>query len=66
MIMTSQKKLQEEYFAAYPERKEAYCQWLKDEKTGFVMTIDTVSRNLYSINHFSAPDELYDKTIHHN
>jgi len=32
ILMESQNKLHEDYFAAYPEIKEAYCQWLEDEK----------------------------------
>jgi hypothetical protein len=32
MIMESQNKLHEDYFAAYPEIKEAYCQWLEENK----------------------------------
>ncbi|MBK5194113.1 MAG: hypothetical protein JJE07_13080 [Flavobacteriaceae bacterium] len=32
MIMESQNKLHKDYFAAYPEIQEAYCQWLEDEK----------------------------------
>jgi len=32
MIMESQNKLHEDYFAAFPEIKEEYCQWLEAEK----------------------------------
>jgi len=32
MIMESQNKLYEDYFAAYPEIQEAYCKWLKENK----------------------------------
>ena len=32
IIMESQNKLHEDYFAAYPEIQEAYCQWLEDNK----------------------------------
>lgn len=32
MIMESQNKLHEDYFAAFPEIRKAYCQWLEDEK----------------------------------
>ena len=32
MIMESQNKLHEDYFASYPEIKKAYCQWLEDGK----------------------------------
>jgi len=32
MIMESQNKLHEDYFAAYPEINEAYCQWLEENK----------------------------------
>ncbi|MDT0648446.1 DUF6730 family protein [Zunongwangia sp. F260] len=31
MIMESQNILYEDYFAAYPEIKENYCQWLEEE-----------------------------------
>jgi hypothetical protein len=31
-IMESQNKLYEDYFAAYPEIQEAYCQWLEENK----------------------------------
>ncbi|MDT0649904.1 DUF6730 family protein [Autumnicola edwardsiae] len=32
MIMESQNKLYEDYFAAYPEIQEAYCEWLEGER----------------------------------
>ncbi len=32
MIMESQNKLHEDYFAAFPEIKEGYCLWLEAEK----------------------------------
>jgi len=32
MIMESQNKLHEDYFAAYPEIQEAYCKWLEENK----------------------------------
>jgi len=32
MIMESQNKLHEDYFAAFPEIREAYCQWLEENK----------------------------------
>ncbi len=32
MIMESQNKLHEDYFSAYPEIQEAYCQWLEENK----------------------------------
>ena len=32
MIMESQNKQYEDYFASYPEIQEAYCQWLEVEK----------------------------------
>jgi nitrate reductase NapE component len=35
MIMESQNKSYEDYFVAYPEIQEAYCQWLQDEYQGF-------------------------------
>ena len=31
MVMESQNKLYEDYFVAYPEIKEEYCQWLEAE-----------------------------------
>jgi nitrate reductase NapE component len=31
MIMESQNKLHEDYFAAYPEIQEAYCKWLEEK-----------------------------------
>ena len=33
-IMESQNKHYEDYFAAYPEIQEAYCQWLQDGYQG--------------------------------
>lgn len=32
MVMESQNKLHEDYFAAYPEIQEAYCLWLEEQK----------------------------------
>jgi hypothetical protein len=32
MIMESQNKLHENYLEAFPEIKEAYCQWLEEYK----------------------------------
>ncbi len=32
MNMESQNKLHEDYLAAYPEIKEAYCKWLEENK----------------------------------
>ncbi len=32
MIMESQNKLHEDYFATFPEIQEAYCQWLEENK----------------------------------
>ncbi len=32
MIMESQNKLYEDYFASYPEIQETYCKWLEENK----------------------------------
>lgn len=32
MIMESENQLQKDFFAAYPDIKENYCQWLEDQK----------------------------------
>ncbi|WP_373060120.1 DUF6730 family protein [Zunongwangia sp. H14] len=32
MIKESENQLQQDFFAAYPEIKEEYCQWLEDQK----------------------------------
>ena len=34
MIMESQNKSYEDYFAAYPEIQEAYCEWIEDGYQG--------------------------------
>ncbi|WP_373060142.1 DUF6730 family protein [Zunongwangia sp. H14] len=32
LILESENQLQQDFFAAYPDIKEEYCQWLEDQK----------------------------------